>query len=131
MIRFTLQTALQARDNNTLEQWVQDYLYNEGQNKGLADSFKKESISYSLCEYHLLKLKRIMGPENNMKFFESEDVWEKRIQELQAKIVKGETMPPLIVTNLWSENEIADGAHRHEALLRQGYRDYWVIFCKK
>lgn len=72
-----------------------------------------------------------MGPENHIKFFESEDVWKKRIQELQVKIVKGETMPPLIVTNVWSENEIADGAHRYEALLRQGYRDYWVIFCKK
>lgn len=131
MIWFTLQSALQARDNNTLEQWVQDYLHNEGHNNALADSLCKESISYSLSEFPLLKLKRIMGPEERMKFFESVDVWDKRVKELEDRIVKKEIMPPLIVTNIWGEDEIADGAHRYEALLRQGYINYSVIFCKR
>lgn len=131
MISFTLESALQARDSNTLGKWVQDYLHNEGHNNALADSLEKESITYSISRYPILNLKRIMGPESGMKFFESLEVWEQRVKELEAKIVKREIMPPLIVTNIWGKDEIADGAHRHEALLRQGYTDYWVIFCKK
>ena len=50
MISFTLQSALQARDSNILGKWVQDYLYNDGHNNALADSLKKESITYSLSE---------------------------------------------------------------------------------
>ena len=127
-----LKTALQAVENNNLESWVQDYLRSDGNNEGLAEILRNtQGITYALVEFPLNNLKRIAGPEQGMKFTESESIWEERISILQQKIVQGEIFPPLIVTDLWEKGEISDGAHRCEALLRQGYEKYWVIFCLK
>lgn len=128
----TLKTALQAAENNDLESWVQDYLRSDGNNERLADILKNDrKIRYTLVELPLSDLKRIIGPEQGMKFTESESIWEERISILQQKIVQGEIFPPLIVTDLWEKGEISDGGHRREALLREGYEKYWVIYCLK
>jgi hypothetical protein len=129
MIAYTLQSAISANAESNLKNWLQDYLRSEGKNHTLANYIQDEEVTYSLEESDLLILNRIMGPESSMKFFEAEDVWEERVRELQNKIMFGEELPPLIVTNLWSDSEIADGAHRHEALIRQGHTKYWTVFC--
>ncbi len=130
--KFNLNSAILANKNNTLLHWVNDFLNGEGRNHYLADIIKDEKLSIiKLVEFPISKLKRNMGPEENMKFSESSEKWEERVEDLIKKIKEGKEFPPLIVTDFWSPLTISDGSHRHEAFLRSGYNMYWTIFLFK
>ena len=127
--RYTLESALRAHKKGQLFQWTQDYLHGEGQNRKLAEHLtEKRPASIELVEFPLSKLKRVMGPEKGMAFTESEELWEKRVNQLIRRVKEGQRFPPLIVTDLWKDLEISDGSHRQEALLRCGYKKYWTAF---
>ena len=77
---YTLDSALRAKEEGKLHQWVLDYLNSEGKNKKLGKILKEEEyIWLDIVEYPLDKLERVMGFEKDMVFKESRDKWEKRI----------------------------------------------------
>ncbi len=126
---YTLDSALRAKKEGKLHQWVLDYLNSEGKNKKLGKILKEEEYIWSdLVEYPLDKLERVMGFEKDMIFKESRDKWEKRILYFTNCLKKGESFAPLISADYWGGIHIADGAHRFEALKRLGFRNYWTIF---
>ncbi len=86
---FTLDSALQASKNNKLHEWTVNYLENEGNNKKLAQHLNDINYLYLfMTEYPLDKLKRAMGPEENMPFRESEQEWEDRVSAFRTNIKK-------------------------------------------
>lgn len=132
MFKYTLDSALGAKEGGKLHQWVLDYLNNEGNNKKLAKILKEgEYIWSDLIEYPFDKLKRVMGYEKEMKFREPRDKWEKRIDHFVKCIKNGETLPPIIATDYWDGIHISDGTHRFEALKNQNILKYWTIFYIK
>lgn len=132
MSKFTLESALIAKNQGKLHQWVINYLEDEGNNDKLSKVLKEEKHTWTdMLEYPLDKLKRIMGYEKGMKFREDRDKWEKRISYLMNCLKKGESFAPLISTDFWGEVHLADGAHRFESLKKMGYKKYWIIFYIK
>jgi len=132
MFAFSLDQIFKAKENDNLKSWVIDFLAGDGNNRKLANTIRDTTpIQVELIEYPLIELIRIAGPEENMKFREDKTVWEKRVQSFQESLNKGCELPPLIVTNFWNDLHISDGAHRHEALIRNGTKKYWTIFLKK
>ncbi len=130
--KFTLESALKAKKEATLEEWVQQYLRDEGHNVKLADILKENEIIWvDLIEYNLDKLKRAMGPEENMLFREEKEKWKKRINNFSILIKGGFSPSPIIATDLWGDISISDGTHRFEALKQTGIKKYWVIFFIK
>lgn len=125
---YTTESALAARDNGTLEEWVQEFLLSE-ENHGLATALRENKADIiDLAELPLDLLKRIEGPEEVVAERESLNVWEERVSRLENIIKEGHYPPPLVITDFWKPLEIADGNHRHEALLRNGVEKYWTIF---
>ncbi|MDQ3008164.1 MAG: ParB N-terminal domain-containing protein [bacterium] len=129
---FNLPEALDAYKHRSLEEWTQRYLRNVGNNSGLADHLiENQPLAVKLVKFPLEQLKRIMGPEDMVLFPESSQKWEQRVTDLLIKVQKGELFAPLIVTNFWDPYQISDGNHRHEAFLRLGMKEYWVIFFER
>lgn len=94
----------------------------------MVDIYKKVPVSWSIKEYPLKDLKRIVGPEEGMAYPEDAEKWEARTNELMEKIRRGEQIPFLIVSDDSGELTVADGNHRYEALLRSGIEEYYCIF---
>jgi len=127
----SLDSVFVANKNGLLFEWIQKYLRGEGSNHSLADHLiEKNPQTIELTKFSLEKLIRVMGPEEGMVFKEKAELWEKRVEGLVKKIKDGEKFPPLIVTDFWGPLQISDGSHRHEALLRCGYEDYWILYVK-
>lgn len=131
-IKFTLESALKAKKEASLEEWVQQYLRDEGHNIKLANILQENEIIWvDLIEYNLDKLKRAMGPEDDMLFKEEKEKWEERINNFAILIKGGFSPSPIIATDLWDDISISDGTHRFEALKKTGFKKYWVIFFTK
>jgi hypothetical protein len=129
-ISYSSEDVVTARKNNSLKQWVDEFLLDEG-NHSLATELKNNKSSLiEILDFTLSKLKKIEGPEE-VTNRESLDVWEERVSKLTKLIEQGQSLPPIIVTDFWQPLEIADGNHRHEALLRSGRDKYWTIFFLK
>lgn len=127
----TSESALLAKQHSRLGEWVQNLLHSEG-NDELAKSLAQEKpIAIEMIEFPLVQLKRIEGPEENEEHRLSPDVWEEQVKKLAKKIKDGYKPAPLIVTDFWNQFELADGNHRHEAMLRVGMKTYWTIFFIK
>ncbi len=123
--------AIEAGKNGNLEEWVQKLLISEG-NEDLAKSLSNEKpICVSIVKIPLKLLKKIEGPEEQIEHRQPLDIWENRVSKL-VKLIEGGYKPaPLLVTDYWNYFEIADGNHRHEALVRLGTLEYWTIFFIK
>jgi len=132
MSKFTLESAIEAKNKRGLHQWVIEYLNDEGSNKKLSKILTEEKyIWMDLVEYPLNQLKRVMGPEKKMLFHEDFKKWDRRIEHFIRCINKGELLPPIIATDFWNGVHISDGTHRFEALKKTGHKKYWTIFYVK
>lgn len=109
--------------------WVQGFLRGEGGNIKLADTLLRYcEYACGPVDYPLDQAVGIIGPTKEYKFFEEETSFNARINEMVASIENGWKPAPLILTNIWEDYmEIADGGHRHRALLRAGYQRYSAI----
>lgn len=123
-----LQEALEARKTETIENWVHDFLNQEGNNQGFSEGlkrFKRYWLGPVLMD--LRKIKRCCGPEPEMVYHEPEENFNRRIDGIMKAIENGKEMPPLIVKYENGVYELNDGNHRHEALLRMNQPYYYVI----
>ncbi len=129
MQNYSLTSAFEASKNDDLKNWAISYLNSEGNNHGLAQIIQNTPCKHiELTEAPLHGLIRICGPEKGMAFPEDISVWESRISTLRQAINSGIELPPLIITDFWEASQISDGAHRYEALIRNGITKYWAIF---
>lgn len=129
MYKHSIQNALEAIRSDKIMKWVQEYLTTEGSNQGLAKELEKAKPEFvKLIEFPLSKLVRIMGPEQTMIYVEPIQKWEERVEKIIEDNIGEIQLPPIIITDLWKMFEIADGNHRHEALLRMGLSKYWTLF---
>ena len=127
---YTLETAKNAHKHIKLREWVIAFLQNDGGNEKLAKIILDTPSSQLIfTEFPLNMIHRVMGAkEENLEFSESKDVWDKRINSFVNDIRSGYESCPLIATDFWGETHLSDGSHRHEALIRAGFKKYWVIF---
>lgn len=125
---FTVSEAIEFSNKGTIEEWVHLFLTKIGDNKDLSEGLKLEKRYWvGPILIKLDRLKRCMGPENDMEFTDSVENWEKHILRFQKLINDGWDMPPLIVQNIDGELSVRDGNHRLEALIREGYEEFWTI----
>jgi hypothetical protein len=121
--------AHQASEENRLIPWVIDHLSKEEKNASLIKHLREDrNVTTLLLDYPLERLKRIEGVQNNEEAIEHVDEWTNRVKDFEQAFKNGYVSPPLLVTDFWNKIEIADGNHRHEALLNSGYKRYWTIF---
>jgi hypothetical protein len=121
--------AIAAGKNKKLFEWTITYLQTEERNKELLEIIQKRKIvKAELIEFPLSRLERVTGPQNGETEPESLPQWLKRVKALEEAINNRHLPPPIIVTDFWQELIIADGNHRHEALLKCGFTTYWTIF---
>lgn len=125
---FTPEAAMLANQKSELSKWTIDYLESTGGNQELADIYKREDLLWSINKHPLKELIRVVGQDEGVAYYEDLEVWERRVKELVEKISQGEKLPPLIISNDSGKLGIADGNHRHEALLRCGIKEYYCIF---
>ena len=127
---FDLAFAQEAALCGQVHQWVQDYLRANGHwtNLGLADGLLLAPRWWlGPFQAPLTQFARVCGPEPEMQYMEPLAQWNQRTDAMAATIQCIEQVPPLIAT--WSQRgwSLADGNHRHEALLRAGFSSCWAL----
>ena len=129
--KFTVESAMIARDNGVLKDWVIELLLSK-ESYELAEKIRQEkTVAIEMHNAPLGLVKRIQGPEENIADRKPVEKWDEDVQKIVEKL-RGEYRPaPIIVTDFWNHFEIADGNHRHEALERLGAKTYWTIFFLK
>ena len=132
-MEFTIENFIKAKEKGELKNFTIEFLLGEGKNHHLAEFLDKtETVWVDLVEFPLKALRREMGhKDEGLIFSEEKDIWDKRIQSFVKDISNGYIPPPLIATDFWNDVHLADGAHRHEALLMAGKNKHWVIFFIK
>ena len=118
-----------ARAALDLGSWIVAYLSQpEWRNDGLIRRIRDyASVWEGPTMVQLAPLVRIAGPGPEFRFPPNPATWQTDVEQIVARGVDPETMPPLI---LWRDGEnlqIADGNHRRDALLDCGFTQAWAI----
>lgn len=128
-MNFTLEEAVTYASQGKAHDWIQAYLREEGDNIPFADGLLLEKRFYTHpLKIDLNKFNRICGPEENMKFRVSKDIFEQKVSNIIERRQKGWDMPPLIINYDKGVFDLNDGNHRHEAMLRSGVNEYYAVF---
>ncbi len=129
-MEFTLKEAGIYAKAGKAKEWVIQLLIHTG-NAGFSIHIKNHPGTLEgPVKLKLSSLNRICGPEKEMKYFEEKNTFEKRVSEMVKSITDGWNIPPIIIWDKNNELSIADGAHRHEALIRSGLKKYWGFIWK-
>lgn len=113
-----------------LENWIHAYLATDGWNDALLEELRSHQRRWrGPVEAVLADLVRICGPEAHMEYRPEPAVWERNVTLLQEGFRDPLHVPPLIVEYRQGKMVISDGAHRHEAMRRLGWRTCWVVIC--
>ncbi|MEG0229147.1 MAG: ParB N-terminal domain-containing protein [Oscillospiraceae bacterium] len=124
----TLSVAVNYGKQNKIEQWVHIFLNEEGNNIPFSNGLKLEKRFYTCpIKMPLNIIKRCCGPEDDMKFIVDEVGFNNHVQAISERLKSGWDMPPLIINFENGKFELSDGNHRYEALLKNGYNEYYVI----
>ncbi|MBN2853329.1 MAG: ParB-like nuclease domain-containing protein [Clostridia bacterium] len=126
--RYSLKNALKCGENGEIEEWIHDFLCNEGKNKAFSDGLKLfKRFYYGPVKMPLSLFKRCCGPEKDMKYMISEKLFEAYIRQMMKEIEKGWDIPPLIVNYADGAFVLNDGNHRFEAMKRYGIDEYYIV----
>ncbi len=127
--RCSTSSAKEFADDDRLEEWVHTYLLSDGDNKAFSDGLKLFDRFYiGPLNMPLSLFRRCSGPEENMKYHENKEWFEKRVAALKDTFGTTKDMPPLIVHYVDHDFELCDGNHRFEALKQLNIKEYPVIF---
>ena len=124
---FTLAEAKRYAEKGKIEEWVIEFLLATDNTKFVEFIKKRKEAWSGPKEIELDAVERRCGPEKGMQWCEPEDVFNKKVNEMISRIKKGWGVPPFILWYMDGELIMADGAHRHEALKRLGYKKHWAI----
>jgi hypothetical protein len=129
----SLKCATEYAEQGQIEQWVHDYLLNEGQNKEFSDGLKLyDRYFIGPIKMPLNLFKRCCGPEEDTKYRVDEKNFENHVKNLIDAIKVESDMPPLIANFVDGYFELNDGNHRFEAYSRLGItKHYFVIWITK
>jgi hypothetical protein len=125
-MRSELNSALEHRDQGTIEKWVDSFLRGTGVNIPLADGLllvKRWWIGPH--EIPLNKLTPTCGP--GLEYHEEQSDWDARIHGLAQKIEEGLIVPPLITEFKNNKLSLSDGNHRFGALQSLNITKYWTV----
>lgn len=121
----------QKLSGGELEEWVNNFLCGEGENKVLAEGLRKQKRHWiGFVEISLDMLDRCCGWESYMEYKEPLKKWNERVNLCIDFIESGGKLSPFIVFYTKGLFSIRDGNHRYEAYKRLGFKKYWVaIWC--
>lgn len=124
----SLKCANKYAKQHRIEEWVHNYLQNDGHNKEFSDGLKLFDRYFIGPIIMPLKLfKRCCGPEECMKYHVDCSKFELRVTKLMDVIKADTDLPPLIIHYADNEFELSDGNHRFEAYSRLGIKECPVI----
>jgi hypothetical protein len=126
---FDSRAALEAARQGRTHEWVQEYLRaGIWANHGLADGLLLAPRWWlGPFQAPLEYFARKCGPEPEMEYVEPVENWNSYVETIAASIISPEDLPPLIVERRNGQWLIADGNHRHEAMLRKGFGSCWAL----
>lgn len=112
-----------------VENWIHNFLNNEGDNPDFSKGLKLAKRYYlGPVKFKLDLIERICGPESEMKYKIDPEYFQYYISEMTKSIESGWEVPPLIINYDKGMFTLNDGNHRHAALTSIGIESYWVIF---
>lgn len=112
-----------------VENWIHNFLNNEGDNPDFSKGLKLAKRYYlGPVKFKLDLIERICGPEPEMKYKIDPEYFQYYISEMTKSIESGWEVPPLIINYDKGMFTLNDGNHRHAALTSMGIESYWVIF---
>lgn len=128
-MEFTVSTEFEYALCGQIETWILAYLTSgEWANLGLADGLRlQQGWWIGPISVNISDLSRSCGPEPWMEYKVVREPWEQRITGVMRSITDLMTVPPLIVGYRSGSLSIRDGNHRHEAMLRKGGLNCWVV----
>jgi hypothetical protein len=126
---FSVEGSLAAAAKGEIEEWVLSFLDQDPYQRSLAPAYRAQKNYWvGPVKYSLNGLKRIAGVGQDLLFPTTPEKFEARVNKIIEGMENGWEPAPLIISDYWGDIHISDGNHRHEALLRKGITDYWVIF---
>ncbi|MBI9015112.1 MAG: ParB-like nuclease domain-containing protein [Clostridiales bacterium] len=127
-MNYTVKEAIRYSSENNIETWVHAFLSSVGNNLDFSKGLKLQHRYWlGPIKLELNKFSRCCGPEIGLNFYEPEEHFERRVNQMINSIKAGWEMPPLIVKYEAGVYELNDGNHRYEALKRCGIKSYWII----
>lgn len=131
---FDVATARQSAQQGRTEEWVRAYLTTPAwANLSLATIIEcQQPLWVGPIEVELTQLVRCCGPEPTMRYRPTVEDWEERVTAIMDSLEDAAALPPLIVRPAHGVLGIPDGNHRHEAMLRKGWRTGWaLLWCDR
>lgn len=127
---YSLRTAREAEETQTLGEWVADFLASPGSdNADLADNLSEESLVWAgPVQLPIDKLNRLAGSADEAVLVEvDEDDWRDGVYEMRDKVEEGWEPPPVVVVKRGDQLVLEDGNHRVESLHQAGETHAWAI----
>ncbi len=125
---FTSEGALRAAKKGHLEEWIHEFLSNEGNNIPFSQGLKLEPRYFiGPMKMPLSLFTRCCGPEPELKYTIDKQGFEHRVNAIIGRLENGWDMPPLIVNYFDDQFELSDGNHRYEALIKKGVKEHYFI----
>ena len=118
----TLQTSILPAQQNSIAQWIDDFLNGEGGNAALASGLKRERREYfGPISLSIEAVGRCCGPEAGMRYPVSQEDFDRRVEGIKKAIATGLSLPPLIINFSDDKLTLSDGNHRYQALKELGF----------
>ena len=118
----------QAISYEKIEDWVQDFLRNDGDNLVLADGLLKEERNYiGPVQFEVSKIDIEKGAPSYLTKPNDIEWFYQVVDQMKESYVNWD-MPPLIVNYTNGQYEVNDGRHRLEMLRQLGEKYTMVVF---
>ena len=128
MNAFDLASARRAAREDRLEVWVHEYLRGPGRNVEFSTGLHlKPRRWHGPVEAPLARLRRSCGPELEMPFRETRELWEQAVSDFASRLEPVEAFPPLLVRYEQGQMVISDGNHRYAAYSQRGFAACWIV----
>lgn len=125
---FTSKNARKFSNSGKIEEWIHQFLHDEGNNIPFSDGLKLENRYFiGPLKMPLSLFSRCCGPEETMKYRVGFEEFEERVTRIQHRLENGWDMPPLMICYENNGFELNDGNHRYEALTRLGVKEFDII----
>ena len=128
MIYGTLTLAKQYDKDGKINEWMQDFLREDGKNLALADGLLLEERHYfGLCEIPIALFSDVksgapeyLHAENDIEYFFHV------VEQMKESLADGWDAPPLIVEYVYGKFQVDDGRHRLETYRQLGVERVWA-----
>lgn len=128
MIYGTLSLAKQYDKEGKIDQWMQDFLREDGKNLALADGLLLEERHYfGLCEIPIALFSDVksgapeyLHAENDIEYFFHV------VEQMKESLADGWDAPPLIIEYVYGKFQVDDGRHRLETYRQLGVERVWA-----